>query len=74
MSFGGISFLLMETQMPLTVHDHNGFWGIRYPSETHLKLKSHEISFARNIFRSYLIVLKFCIEHGNDIAVLCAKF
>ena len=38
---------------------------IGYPSETHLKLKSREISFAYNLFRSDLIVLEFCTEHGG---------
>ena len=42
-----------------------------YPSETHLKLKSREISFVHNIRP---IGLKLCTEHGSDTAVLCAKF
>ena len=36
-----------------------------YPFETHLKPKSREISFARNLFLNFPIVLKFCIEHGS---------
>ena len=47
---------------------------IGYPSETYLKLKSHEISFAHNLFISNPIVLKFCTEHGSDTAMLSAKF
>ena len=46
---------------------------IGYPSETHLELKSHEISLVHNIRFNYLIDLKFCTEHGSDTAVLCAK-
>ena len=42
--------------------------------ETHLKLKSREVSFACNLFSSYPIILKFCTEHGNITAMLCAKF
>ena len=47
---------------------------MEYLSETHLKLKSHEISFIHKICRSCLIILKFCTEHGSDTAVLFAKF
>ena len=43
-------------------------------SETHLKLKSREISFTHNSFRGYGIISKFRTEHGSDTAVLCAKF
>ena len=32
------------------------------------------ILFARKLLRGPLIVLKFCTKHGNDAAVLCAKF
>ena len=45
-----------------------------YPSETHLKLKSHEILFIHNIHFSDQIIFKFCTEHGSNTAVLCAKF
>ena len=45
-----------------------------HPSETHLKLKYHEISFADNLFGSCPIVLQFCTEHGSDTVVLSAKF
>ena len=35
-----------------------GMWcHIGYPSETHVKLKSREISFAHDLFISYLVVL-----------------
>ena len=47
---------------------------IGYPSETHLELKSHEISLVHNIRFKCLIDLKFCTGHGSDTAVLCAKF
>ena len=47
---------------------------IGYPSETHLKLKSRDISFVHNIRFHCPIGLKFCTEHGSDTAVLCAKF
>ena len=42
-----------------------------YPFETHIELKFPEISFATNVIPNYQIVLKFCIEHHNTIAVLC---
>ena len=46
------------------LHVHDSVPGlvanIRHPSETHLKLKSRKISFAHNLFISYLIDLKFC--------------
>ena len=44
-------------------------YNIWYPSETHLKLKCRETSFAHNICLNNPIVLKFCTE-----PVLCAKF
>ena len=46
----------------------------KYPSQTHLKLKSHKISFAYNIHLNNPIVLNFCTEHGSITAMLCAKF
>ena len=46
----------------------NVLCNIGYPSETHLKLKSREISFAHSLFIRYPIALEFCT------AVLCAKF
>ena len=45
-----------------------------YPSETHLKLESREISFIHNLVISYPIILKFYTELDNDSAVLCEKF
>ena len=51
--------------------------GNGYPSETHLTLKSREISFFIHNIRFQLsteIVLKFCTEHGNIISVFCGKF
>ena len=47
---------------------------IGYPSETHIKLKSRENSFAHNIRFSCSIVLKLCTEHGSVTAVLYVKF
>ena len=46
----------------------------RYTPETHLKPKSREIAFARNLLLSCQIVLKFCTEHDSITVVLCAKF
>ena len=46
---------------------------IVYPSETHLKLNSREISFGQNIYFSGQIVLKICTEHGSYTAMLCTK-
>ena len=45
-----------------------------YPSETHLTLKSREISFVHNIRFSCPIVLKFCTEYGSITDVFRAKF
>ena len=42
--------------------------------ETHLKLKSREISFVHNTRFNNPIVLKFGTDHGWITAVLCAKF
>ena len=47
---------------------------MEYLSEMHLKIKSHEVLFAHTLFRDCPIILKFSTEHGNDTAVLCAKF
>ena len=45
-----------------------------YPPETHVKFKSHEISFLQNICSKYPIVLKMCAEYGSVTAVLGTKF
>ena len=45
-----------------------------YPSETHLKLKSREISFTYNLMLSCEIVSIFSTEHDSIIAVFCANF
>ena len=37
-----------------------GLCNIRYPSETHMKPKSREVSFSRSVLLSYSIVSKFC--------------
>ena len=47
---------------------------MRYPAETHLKLKSRKVSFTHNLFRTCPIGLVFRTEHGSDTAVLCAEF
>ena len=47
---------------------------IGYPSKTQLKPISRKISFARHLFLSNLITLKFCTEYGSITAVLCPKF
>ena len=47
---------------------------IGYLSETHLKLKSREISFVHNICLKNPIVLDFCTQHGSITVVLCVKF
>ena len=47
---------------------------IGYPSETHVKLKSREISLVHDIRLNKPSVLIFCTEHGSITAVLCAKF
>ena len=41
-----------------------GLFNKRYPSETHLKLKSHRISFLNNLFPSCQIFWQFFTEHG----------
>ena len=50
------------------------YCNIRYPSKTHLKLKSHEILFVHNILLICQIMSEFCTEHGSITAVLCTKF
>ena len=47
---------------------------IGYPSETGLNLKCCDVSFTHNLFRSCLIVSKFCTAHGDDTTVLCAQY
>ena len=44
---------------------------IWYASRTHFKPKSRELSFPHNLFLSFLSVLKFVTEHGNDMCKLC---
>ena len=46
---------------------------VEYPPQTHLQLKSRKISFTHNLLIKYPIVLKYCAEHGNMSAVICAK-
>ena len=47
---------------------------IEQPSETHLKLTSHQNSFFDDIHVNCQIILKICTEHGSTTAMLCAKF
>ena len=44
-----------------------GCCNIGYPSETHFKPKSREISFASNSLLSWRIVLKFCTEYDSTL-------
>ena len=46
---------------------------IGHPSETHLKLKSREISFVHNICFSCSFALKIYPEHGSNTSVFCEK-
>ena len=56
------------------IPDNRGRCNIGYLSETHLGLKSLEISHVHNTQFSCQIILKSCTEHGSIIAMLCAKF
>ena len=58
----------------LPTHCGGDHCNIGYPSEIHLKLKSHKISFIHTIHSSCQIVSKFCTEHGSITAMLCAEF
>ena len=75
-----IYFLLYAITIPchkfygVLFHQHWGLCNVGCPSETDLKPKSREISFAHNLLLSYLIVLKFCTEHGSGSAVVYANF
>ena len=61
--------LIWKYQLPI-----KACCNIGYPSETHLKIKSREISFAHNLLISCQIALKICTGHGSITAVLCANF
>ena len=68
--------VIIHSQMlsaPLFVW-HGGCCNIKYPSETHPKLESREISFEHILLLNRAIVLKFCTEHGSITAVVCANF
>ena len=43
-------------------------------SQFQFELKYCIISIICDIHKNYSMILKFCIEHSNIIAVLCAKF
>ena len=47
---------------------------VEYPSETHLKLESHEILFDHKSHFNNQIILKFCTAHDSITVVLCTKF
>ena len=66
-----VSRLVLQLSLP---NPMKPLCNIGYPSEIHLKLKFHEISFAHNSCFSSPIALKFCTEHDSVTAVLCAKF
>ena len=58
------------------IHPFLSYWAvckIGYPSETHLQLKSRDISFVHYISFSRSIIKFFCLVHDNDTAVPCAK-
>ena len=57
-----------------TVEISRGCFNIGYPSETHLKLKSHENYFANNLFLNWQMVFKFCTKHDRTTPVLYARF
>ena len=57
-----------------SIETYSGLIQYRVPARNQSKLKSREISFARNALLSNQIILKFYTEHGSDTAVLCAKF
>ena len=77
----GISFVKVHDVNPhqhSTLQSHETIKHRTRPTgalcNTHLKLKSREVSFAHNWFRNYPIILEFCTERGCDAVVLCAKF
>ena len=45
-----------------------------YLSETYLKLKPSEVSFAHSLFLIDSIVFKCCTLHSGDTDVICAKY
>ena len=51
-----------------------GCCNLDYAAETYMTLWSGKTSFAHNLFFSSPIYCKLCTEHGNDTAVLSAKF
>ena len=67
-------FSIRDIDIVSTVHYYQKLGvlcNIWCPSETHVQLKSREIS--HNICFSCPSILEFCTEHGIYIAVLCAK-
>ena len=63
-----------ETLCKWAIKTSRGRCNIGYPSETHLKLKSREISFAHEVLLDCEIVSKFCTKHGSINSVICANF
>ena len=58
----------------VSISDPVGHYNMENLSEIHWKPKSRDISFIYVSTSVYLILLKFCTEHGSYIAMLCAKF
>ena len=59
-------FIIISTAMFYDMDIAGGLYNIGNSSETHLKFKSHEISFIHNICFSHQISLTFCTEHASD--------
>ena len=59
--------ILFQSYFPL-----QGGCSIGHPPETHIKLKSRDISSANNLLLSCRSILAFCTEHGSITTVLCA--
>ena len=58
----------------LLVSDTGLVCNIEFPSETHLKVKSREISFVYSTRFDNPIVMKCCSEHDIITAILCLAF
>ena len=64
---GSTGSVWMDTHEPGAVQ-------YRVSIRTRLQLKCCEISFVHNIHCCCKVALKFCTEHGNITALICAKF
>ena len=56
------------------LEDHREAVATKLSPKFHLKIKCREILLVHAFLPNSPIILKFCIEHGSDTAVLCAKF